>query len=239
MTRQVEQNDASTIATRRTPSADEPGRVAAELTPPVMDRLQEATSGIHEAVEQLPFNQQLMAGDLEPEGYGAWLRALLAIHRGLEQAVRTCQDPTIEQVWSPDRYRADLLVEDLETLGLPVSPPDGEPSSAHREARRLADRLRSASPDALAGALYVFEGATLGGMMIARQLERRAPHLAEATAYYTAYGDRTRPMWTAFSEAMNEVLTAPDQIRRCLRSARGTFWGVGQVTRKLTEAVGD
>ena len=58
------------------------------------------------------------------------------------------------------RYRAPLILEDLARLGFPAQPP-------------LCLAMPSLRTHAqLLGALYVMEGSTLGGQVIARQLDK-------------------------------------------------------------------
>jgi heme oxygenase len=58
--------------------------------------------------------------------------------------------------------------------------------------------------DAL-GCLYVLEGATLGGQLIGRQVQRQLGLRSEhGCAFFAGYGaDQTGPMWKAFSEAVD------------------------------------
>ncbi len=233
MTRQTEPTDDSLSGS---PDLGEPSPAQPETTgPSAIEHLRDATETVHQAIEQLPFNRDLMGGDLEVDRYAAWLQTLRIIHRSLERAVDRCDAPSIERLWSADRERADLLVEDLERLGYPADPADDRsPVEAFEAAERLADRLEAAGPVELAGALYILEGATMGGMMIAQKLEASSPKLAEATAFHTAYGRRTRQMWQEFTDRFDEVIREPEEIDRCVDAAQETFWDVGQTIRWLS-----
>lgn len=235
MTRQTEPTDDAQSGSPQLggPAPDRPEK--AGPAPPVIDHLRDATETVHQAIEQLPFNRDLMGGNLGVDRYAAWLQTLRIIHQSLEGAVDCCDAPVIERVWSSDRERADLLVDDLERLGYPADPAeDRSPSEAFAAAEQLAERLESAAAIELAGALYVLEGAAMGGMMIARKLETASPRLAEATDFHTAYGKQTRQMWQQFTDGLDEAIREPDDIERCVDAAQETFWDVGQTIRWLS-----
>jgi heme oxygenase len=73
-------------------------------------------------------------------------------------------------------------------------------------------RVTPAAPTQLAGlsdfahalgALYVMEGATLGGRLILRDLEMRlGDTIADATCFFGGRGERVGPMWQSFREAL-------------------------------------
>ena len=95
------------------------------------------------------------------------------------------------------RRKSAALRADLAFLGY-----DG-PALGHLE--RIADSAlpAPASAPAAIGCLYVLEGATLGGTIIARHVRRTLPPLAHgALAFYDGYGGRTGLMWRSFREAL-------------------------------------
>jgi len=72
------------------------------------------------------------------------------------------------------------------------------------------------------GALYVLEGSTLGGKMIAKMLAKpEGPAIsAEALHFFSGYQHLTGKMWTAFVEVLNQQ-TDTDAI---VHSANQTFY---------------
>jgi len=55
-----------------------------------------------------------------------------------------------------------------------------------------------------AGYLYVFEGATLGGALIARHLDRTLGYTRTGgAAFFGSYGDEVGPMWKQFTGALD------------------------------------
>lgn len=206
-----------------------------EAAPPVMTRLRESTRDLHDALEALPFNQRLMEGELSSPEYGAWLRALLVIHDPLETELRRRSDDRLASIWDERRARSQYLVEDLEQLELPVGDPDSDVGRhALASARQIVDDWSQLGDLDLLGVLYVTEGSTLGGMYIAKQLRETSEVLGNATSFYTAHGQETRPLWDAFGETMNEALRDPGEIRRCVSAARVLFAGFGDILQSLS-----
>ncbi len=95
----------------------------------------------------------------------------------------------------PARRKAPLLARDLVALAARGIVPTASPAP-----------LDAAWPDdvpSAVGALYVVEGATLGGQVVLRQVAPRLGLAPEAgCAFYAAYGARTGAMWKAFGAAV-------------------------------------
>lgn len=56
------------------------------------------------------------------------------------------------------------------------------------------------------GILYVMEGATLGGNVIARQLAKNPEFQGVTFNYFSCYGENTGPYWTKFKEVLNREI---------------------------------
>lgn len=114
------------------------------------------------------------------------------------------------------RQRKHLLERDLAWFGL------ADP-----------DNRRPALPDifdlsSLFGTMYVMEGSTLGGQLIARHVETTL-HLREGQgdAYFRGHGDRTGLMWKEFCEMLTRHL--PDsQTEAVVASAKAMFATFGE-----------
>jgi len=114
------------------------------------------------------------------------------------------------------RRKAPLLERDLAVLGLD--------SMARAAIPRCAALPALDSAVTALGCLYVLEGATLGGQLIARHLER---HLGIGTdtgaAFFTAYGERVGAMWRAVGAALAAYTCAPGEEEAMVGAARATF----------------
>ena len=114
--------------------------------------------------------------------------------------------------WSR-RRRADLLREDLRTLGVPT---DAAPLPAPVFAR-VDD------PGAL-GWAYVAEGSTLGGAVIARRLRPLTASLGAPLRFFTPHRDGPQPAWRAYLAVLHDWVGGDAQRgRRVLAAAKSTF----------------
>lgn len=123
-----------------------------------------------------------------PAGYAATLRALHGFHLAWEPVLWST--PGVTEAGLGDRRKLPLLERDLRALNLrplPLRAPRPAPAGA-------AEAL---------GALYVLEGATLGGRVIHRRIAGPLGITpARGGAYYHGYGDDTGPAWKAFGQAL-------------------------------------
>lgn len=122
-------------------------------------------------------------------GYAATLRALHGFHRAWEPAIWATPG-VMEAGLGADRRKLPLLERDLRALNLrplPLRAPRPAPAGA-------AEAL---------GALYVLEGATLGGRVIHRRIAGPLGITpARGGAYYHGYGEETGPAWKTFGQAL-------------------------------------
>jgi heme oxygenase len=153
----------------------------------MLSDLKTATAGHHARVEAAMPSLDEMA---TPAGYAAVLRALHAFHAAWEPAI--WRDPGVEAagLLPSERRKLPLLERDLAALDVePCAPPAADAAAADTAAAL--------------GALYVLEGATLGG----RVIQRRVAGVLGVTperggAYYHGYGGDTGARWKEFGEAL-------------------------------------
>ncbi|MVN86621.1 heme oxygenase [Deinococcus sp. HMF7620] len=178
----------------------------------LMSRLKVATAPHHQAVEAL---MPVMQADLTRQGYAQVLRSLHSVVQPLESALLALPLPLAFEL--PRRVKAPQLARDLAALGLTAAPG--------------ASLTLPGVPEGL-GALYVLEGATLGGQIIGRHLRARGITPDSGGAYFSGYGPQTGPMWRAFGAAMNSEV-APEDEARVLAGARQTFDAFGAALRAV------
>jgi heme oxygenase len=177
---------------------------------PILQRLRRETHAQHEAVEANRFNQALAASTVTAADAAWFLSKLFGFVLPLEEGINQLA-PQLDPAWElHTRRRAYLIPFDLEALLgrsalplplCPVRPPLATPAQA-------------------LGALYVLEGSTLGGQVIARQLEKVG--LGEARRYFTAYGALTGPRWQATCRLLAAGAT-PENEDELVASAQRTF----------------
>ena len=180
------------------------------LTPPapapLLARLRTETRPYHDAVEQNEFNQALAAGAPSEAATARFLAKMYGFLVPYEEALLV-HAPALGPAWElPGRQRAHLILEDLHAVPgqlplCPAMPP-------------------LATVPQLLGALYVLEGSTLGGQVLARQLAKAGSHQVR---YFTGYGALTGPRWKALCQLLGEA--APDAATEdeIVQSAIHTF----------------
>lgn len=159
----------------------------------VLGRLKSDTAAVHERVEaMLP----LLDPALTRDAYRGVLAAFLGFYRPLERALwRHAPALAAIGLHAAERVKTPLLEHDLRALGA-----SDAAIGAARECAPLPDVGDLARA---VGSLYVLEGATLGGRVIARHVARSiGVGEANGGAFFAAYGERVGAMWTAYRDAV-------------------------------------
>jgi heme oxygenase len=185
------------------------------VTPPHA-ALRAATAAAHERLHHLPQFAGLAAGGLDRAGYRDLLARLLGFHAPFEDAIAaTLGDAAFGLPLSRLR-RADLLRDDLRELG-----------AVQAGIVRLPVRPFATGPQAM-GALYVLEGATLGGKQLARGLD---PLLGAGEArgrrFLLAGTDPARPTWRDVRAAIDRCAANPASLAGLIDGATATFRAFG------------
>lgn len=146
-----------------------------------------------------------------PAGYSAAMRAMHGFHSAWEPRIWANRDLEALGLRAAERLKLPLLNRDLATIGVsPAQPacPDPGPLGV---------------PEAL-GALYVLEGATLGGQIILRRI--KVPlrlSVEKGGAYYYGYGSRTGDQWKLFGEAVQRWVDRNGSGDRVVDAAADCF----------------
>lgn len=182
----------------------------------LLQRLKAETRPHHERAER---TVRLLDPGLTLEHYRHHLEALYGFYGPLEAALSQQLGDLIPELRVPERWKLPLLTRDLHILG-------HDAASLARLPRASWLPLLTGVPEAL-GCSYVLEGATLGGQLILRHLERHFAGVpAGDFAFFRAYGDGIGPMWKSFGEALIRASMAADSQlfdARVVQSAKDTF----------------
>mgnify|MGYP001255535211 CR=1 FL=1 len=121
------------------------------------------------------------------------------------------------QLWLPDiseRWKTPLLMQDLTLAGI---------SSGQCPICTFIPNIRSVG--AAFGCLYVLEGSTLGGQIIARQVYNHLGLTPEnGCRFFSSYGAAVGPMWKNFGGHLEAWCVANESCRgEVIRSAAETF----------------
>lgn len=175
----------------------------------ILNHLRHHTRTSHQRVELLV---RVMETPLSHAQYLRVLRQMAAYVLPLERELVT--HPLPESFDLVARLRGPALERDFAWFGqsvphdLPVLP--ALPTTAHA-----------------AGALYVLEGSTLGGQIIARHLHAQLGLTADAgAAFFSGYGPRTAIMWRSFCAALTDYEQQTGATTAILEGAERTFVGL-------------
>lgn len=118
------------------------------------------------------------------------------------------------------RCKAELLRADLAALGAGADAIGALP--------RCPDLPAVAGAADGLGCLYVLEGATLGGQVARREVERRLGLVpGRGCSFFGSYGERVGPMWREFCRALEGyAAAAPGAADRIVGAACATFAGL-------------
>lgn len=176
-------------------------------------QLRESTAPLHRQIETLLRLPDTIRSRAD---YQDWLGRFLGLYDPLEKSLAAFSQWDSLGFSMLSRDHSCCLVDDLVVLGmnpreLPRAPPallPDLPSFAHA-----------------LGALYVIEGATLGGRLILRDLEPRiGASIAGATRFFGGRGEALRPMWQGFRAALDEFsLRQPQLCADVVIGAERTF----------------
>ncbi len=176
----------------------------------LLHRLKHDTEDQHEALER-EVDLSWYLGDVAR--YRLLLRLFYGFHRGWEEQL-LAQAPADVQLFYLDRRKTPLLESDLRLLG--------ESEQELREVHpcrfdSLAGRARAL------GSMYVIEGSTLGGQVIARIIEAELGFRQGAGySFFRGYGAETATMWRAFQDFLTRAaLGAPEE--EVVAAARQTY----------------
>jgi heme oxygenase len=155
--------------------------------------LKRATQAHHDALEH---RMAPLLGPISFDDYGSLLKRLLGFYGPLEErilALSVCQAIPLDV---GRRAKAHLLARDLRFLG------SGE---AELTALSVCEDLPDVSGISRAfGCLYVLEGATLGGQVIAEHLRQHLGLNEEGGCdFFASYGNEVGMMWRAFLSALD------------------------------------
>ena len=184
----------------------------------ILSRLKTATAEHHARLD----------GRVQPElqtleGYRRVLPALATAIRGIEDALHVWSEPLLNAGFDlRERSKEAWLVLDERALDLTVVD------------WRTAFELTQ--PAAAFGAVYVVEGATLGGQVITREVaETLGITPMSGGRYFFGYGNDTGRMWTRTRESLQRFAAQGDNDQGMIKGAINTF---GLFERAVEHALG-
>jgi heme oxygenase len=183
---------------------------------PAMMTLRRATEDAHKGID----SDMRRANWLNsPSAYAAFLGRTLRFHRIVEAAVAPVAG-RIEGLGYADRRRSSLLEGDLAALAHAGVFPSLEERHSVRVPPLVVD-----GPGAAFGCLYVVEGATLGGMVLARWIKSRLGYDGGFGAVsFAAHPGGAMRQWRAFGALVEaRVASVPADSAVMIALAQTTF----------------
>lgn len=160
-------------------------------------RLKDSTHRPHQELEKKLISVIRAIKSLDE--YADLLRLMYGFYAVIEQKIQQHVADHILVDYA-ERRKSAVLIEELELLG-------------RWKDVKLCDSTPDISSSAKAlGALYVLEGSTLGGAIIARMINNQ---LNEASPrdfrFFNCYGDQTQAMWSSFKRNLDRPYNAEEQ----------------------------
>ena len=188
-------------------------------------RLKTLTRPLHDKLESLEISKKLLSHQIDKADYIAYLIAMKAIHEQVESQFSTYfSSNTLQHLMT--RQRLALITTDLSALGYSHY----DLSEQQAEAWLIPWSLES-----LLGALYVLEGSTLGGQMIAKKTNHIVGNDGlVATRYFRGYGENNLAQWQLFTQFLDEFDTKhANTTDKVVLGAIATFLSIHQLLKTI------
>jgi heme oxygenase len=174
-----------------------------------------ATDQQHQNLEQMMFVDKIMNGTLSAEEYKEILQTNYIVHAVFEQQLFETLNPELkDELEINKRRKLPALLKDLDELN--INPQDVE----------FQEKVVSvtANDATVLGAMYVLEGATLGGNVIVKRLKvnQNLQQLNLGFHYYQVYGEDLGKYWKQFCQVLNTKIPE-EQYHRSINSALTMF----------------
>lgn len=192
--------------------------------------LQEKTDDIHQLLHRHSSFAALFKANLELPEYQRLVHRLFGFYAPLDDAVHTVMTAIGE---GPINYgyvrRSDLLARDLLDLGL-----DQREIDITARCARIKDVVTT---DTIGGALYVVEGATLGGSVIERALTKTLrTDGVNGRRYWSWCRAEGKYGWSKLNAYLDSVDANEQAVKNHVAGATGTFQTFAEWLEPLNRA---
>ena len=192
----------------------------------IANLLRTETAGGHKELESLMYVNEIMNNSLSIEQYKKLLTINYIIHQKLENKLANMLDANLaSELDMKSRLKLAALEKDLAYWNIDSLTLPGLNFDLFIPEKNNAEVL---------GALYVLEGATLGGNMIKRHILANPNFKDEEGGlnYYGVYGDELSAKWKSFVSILNDTVSEAD-YERCIASANHTFNNLINLSKQL------
>ncbi|WP_027379758.1 biliverdin-producing heme oxygenase [Chryseobacterium daeguense] len=156
----------------------------------VSEFLKQNTAEYHDAAEKLFNSEKIFNKTFTLEDYKKIISTnyLMLLHAE-DKIFNSLSDNFTDKLQLDSRKKLSLIEKDLKSLNLERQNPSHE--------------LQFANENEALGAMYVIEGSTLGGNVIARQLSKTEGFDDVTFNFFGCYQENTGPMWKSFKEVLD------------------------------------
>jgi heme oxygenase len=160
----------------------------------VSEYLKQNTAEYHDAAEKLFNSEKIFNKTFTLEDYKKIIGTnyLMLLHSE-DKIFNNLSDKFSEKLQLSDRKKLPLIEKDLESLAL--------------QNRTASHELEFSNENEALGAMYVIEGSTLGGNVIAKQLSKTEGFDDVTFNFFGCYKENTGPMWKNFKEVLDTEVT--------------------------------
>jgi len=174
----------------------------------VSEYLKQNTAEYHDAAEKLFNSEKIFNKTFTLEDYKKIISSnyLMLLHSE-DKIFSSLSDKYADKLQLSNRKKLPLIEKDLESLSL--------------ENKTASHDLNFDNEHEALGAMYVIEGSTLGGNVIAKQLSKTEGFDEVTFNFFGCYQENTGPMWKNFKEVLdtevaeenyNEVLSGAKKL---------------------------
>lgn len=193
----------------------------------IANLLRTQTAEKHQQLESLMFVNDIMNNTLSIDDYKKLLTINYIIHQKLEHKLANMLDNELaEKLGMKSRLKLDSLEKDLSFW---------EIDSLTLPALNFEFFIPDNNNAEVLGALYVLEGATLGGNVIKKHILANNNFIGKEDGlnYYGVYGDELSTKWKTFVSILNETVQEVD-YEKTVNSANKTFDNLIKLSKQLS-----
>lgn len=176
----------------------------------VLNKLRSQTQDAHKALEATPLSIKLMSPDITRESYMQYLQRMQPVIAFYEQQVYPALTNIVPDI--AKRNKLHWMNQDMQIL------------NADKPATFSFQPVIKNSAAYALGSMYVIEGSTLGGKMIAKHVEKILGFNSETGAsFFGGYGAETGVLWKSFLQTMCDYTVANNAEDELIEGAVDTF----------------
>ena len=197
------------------------------------ERLRRETYEDHMLLHVNPLMVAVIRGKITENQYVPWNKELYHIHSSLETLAEHCSpELQYKKCFSKDQVRSNWLKNDLEFLtdsdkieqSLDVT------LAYHHEVSDIWGN----NPDALLGAVYVFEGAASGGgSLLASKIRERFNFNKNGISYLEGHGSEEKNKFNEFKQRLNDANFSKKTEDEIISCASITFHSIDKIYKEI------